>query len=84
MDNVISSIFPGIGPVIVLISIVVNIILSIAVYSDVLTNSRRGKNTKLLPGVLWFIVVLATGVPGAALYWFVCNFSRDDDRKPLK
>jgi hypothetical protein len=48
-----------------------HVFLAVGVLSDTRQLASRGRRTELVPGVIWTVAVLVTGVLGLALYWLV-------------
>ncbi|GAB3298014.1 MULTISPECIES: hypothetical protein [Pseudidiomarina] len=66
----------GLGIFYLLLTATVHVVLAIAVYSNALATRRAGKDIYLLNGFFWFVLTLVSGIPSAALYWFVNKFER--------
>jgi hypothetical protein len=70
-----SSLFnPAYGPVVIILGFIINLLLAYGIYVEANKLKENNKEVVLLNGFVWFLLVLYSGVIGAALFWFVHHF----------
>jgi hypothetical protein len=67
---------PAYAPVIIILGFIINIFLAYGVYVEANKIKNNDKELIFIGAFMWFLLVLYSGVIGAALFWFVHTYKK--------